>query len=177
MMEFRIKVVENGELTINLTLLYLLLKRGALLRGSYLYITTELASIEEFIKVILNHKDNDIPMVNFCPSDEPVIVYDVDSKLGELCSEIYKYFDDRCAACVIKVYSILLDSWLFDESSLVRLFETIIRYSLPTIFNNGSLVVTTCPDSYEDASRLDRGAYVKGIDLLRCFANDFLSSR
>ncbi len=175
-MEFKIKVIENGGLAINLTLLYLLLKRGALLRGPYLYVNTELTSIDELINVILNHKDVDVPTINFCPSDEPTMIYEVDSLLARLCSEVYKYFDDRCAACVVKVYSILFESWLFDEVSLIRLFEAIIRYGLPTEFSNGSLVITTCPANYEDVSRLAHGTYVEGIDLLKRFANDFLSS-
>ncbi len=174
-MEFRIEVLEGGELKVSLTLLYLLLRRGGLLRGPYLHVKTESASIEELINDVLTHKDVDVPSVNFCPSDEPVRLYGIDDVLGELCSEVYTYFNDRCAACVIKVFSVLSESWLVSEEFLVKLFQHAIKHGLPAEFFNGNIILTTCPANYEDASKLPPGSYLNGINVLKRFAVDFLS--
>lgn len=171
----KFKVIDNGDLRINLTLLYLLLRMGAFLRGPFLYLDIRPANIEKFFNEVLNSEGPGIPTVDFCPHDEPVRIYDIDDMLGQLCLEIYKYFNDRCVACVIKVYSILSENWLVNEELLLKIFEKIIKYGLSAEFNNGSIIVTTCPTSYEDASKLPSGAYVEGINILKNFIKDVLS--
>ncbi|MEM0505573.1 MAG: hypothetical protein QXH57_05140 [Sulfolobales archaeon] len=174
-MTTKFKVVDNGDLTINLTLLYILLRKGALLRGPFLYLDVQPTDIEKLLNEVLNSSGPKIPTVNFCPHDEPIRIYDVDDVLGQLCLEVYRYFNDRCLACAIKVYSILSENWLVSEELLIKIFEKIIKYELPAEFNNGSIVVTTCPTNYEDASKLIPGAYVDGINMLKNFIREVLS--
>ncbi|MCX8185916.1 MAG: hypothetical protein N3G48_02265 [Sulfolobales archaeon] len=175
-MGFRLKVLEDGELKINLTLLYLLIKSGANLDGPYLYVEGDPTTINYVLNGLSRYKDFEVPSIDFCPSDEPIRVYDVDEVLKDFCIEVYRYFNDRCSACAIKVYSIISESWLFSKEALIKLFEAIINHHLPTQFNSGCLVVAACPSSYEDASKLMPGAYLDGIELLRRFINDLLGN-
>ncbi|MEM2444716.1 MAG: hypothetical protein QW596_02300 [Sulfolobales archaeon] len=175
-MEFKLRILEDGELKISLTLFYILLKNGASLRGPYLYIGGRETNLNHIVNELSRVKDFEIPSINFCPSDEPVRIHNIDEVLGDLCTEIYRYFNDRCSACVIKVYSLISESWLINENDLIRLFEVIASYHLPTQFINGCIVITTCPANYEDANKLLPGTYLQGINLLRCLANDFLRS-
>lgn len=171
----KFKVVDNGDLRISLTLLYLLLRRGALLRGPFLYLDIQQTDIEKFFNDVLSSESPGIPTVDFCPHDEPIRIHDVDDILGQLCLEVYRYFNDRCVACVMKVYSVLSENWLVSEELLIKIFEKIIKYGLSAEFNNGSIVVTTCPTNYEDASKLLPGTYVDGINMLKNFIKDILS--
>ncbi|MEM0006461.1 MAG: hypothetical protein QW406_06320 [Ignisphaera sp.] len=161
-----IEIVDSGgRLSIPISLIYALLRRGyAKLKGRYMVIAQECVSLFTDIKLGLN---DIVPEVGFCPSEEPSII-DVDDVLKDVCLEVYRYFEDRCAACVIKVYSVVEEMWLIDEETLVELFNIARDHRLPLEWSTGSIVLTTCPENYGEAYReLKPGDYIKGLEKLR----------
>lgn len=162
---------EDGELRVPITLLYVVLREGCgRLVGRKLVVT----DVEKLVG--LQSVSETIPEVEFCPSGEPQPLYDVDEVLAQVCTEVYRYFPgdegSRCAACAVKVYSILGDMWLVNEDQLVKLLEIAKRYGLPIEWSKGNIVYTTCPPDYRDALSWEPGSYVKGLEKLRIAAKD-----
>ena len=153
----RFRIVDGeGNLLIPPSLLYTLLKHGARFEGPYLL-------VEELPKRL-----EEVPTVRFCPSTEIVPIDTDDPVLSSVCYDLYRYFEDRCAACAVKVYSVLGETWLCSEEVLIRLLDVARRYGLPVEWSRGNIVFTTCPEDYSRASReLRPGDYVKGLELLR----------
>jgi len=144
----KIKVLdEYGELLITLGQLYAALKNGAKLEGHYMVFEGEL--VEE-----------EVPEVEFCPSNEDIkfIVTSNEDPLSRICSETYKYFRDRCAACAIKVFSVLLNDWVINEDELLKIFEVSKKWDLKLEWRNGSIVLTRCEDSWSKALNIIRRA-------------------
>lgn len=161
-----IEVIDpNGNLSVPLSLIYILLRYGhAKLKGRYVIVTQEYAHLLADLKL---RPDDAVPEVRFCPSDEPKAV-DVNDVFKDFCVKVYKYFGDRCAACVIKVYSVVEDMWLVDEEKLVRIFDIAKDHQLPLEWSTGSIILTTCPENYDEAYRkLRPGDYVKGLEKLK----------
>jgi hypothetical protein len=161
----KMKVISDGELTIDLTLFYLLLKVGGVLRGQYIYVESGGKSVDELLSVVRGLKTSKVPTVGFCPAEEPKRLECVDA-LKNFCLELYEYLGGRCVACVIKVYSLIYDEWLVSEERLMKIFELSIKFNLPLYFNNGSIVITTCPSTYEEVVKLPTNAYVDGLRIL-----------
>lgn len=164
----RIRVIDSdGRALQRLTLIYAILRRRiGYLEGPYLVVRAVSVSIDD----IAFTEDDYIPEVTFCPSDEPE---ELDGEeLREVCIEVYKYFSGKCAACAIKVYSIVAEEWLVSEGDLIKVFEVSKKYGLPLEFSYGNLILTTCPESYELARNLPPGSYVRGVEKLREAVND-----
>lgn len=154
---------ENGDLVLPISALYALLRRKLCsLRGRYL-----VARGGPCIPSMLSLDEGDrVPEVSFCPAGEPDIVT-YGGVLGRVCIEVYKYFEDRCAACAVKVFSILGEEWLIDEDTLIELLSTARDYSLPVEWSKGCIVLTTCPEDYSVAKeQLKTGDYIKGLQRL-----------
>ena len=154
---------ENGDLVLPISAVYALLRRRQCsLRGRYL-----VAQEGPCMLSVLSLDEGDIvPEVRFCPAGEPkVITYG--GVLGRVCIEVYKYFEDRCAACAIKVFSILGEEWLIDEGTLVELLRTAKDHNLPIEWSKGCIVLTSCPEDYSIAKeQLKTGDYLKGLQRL-----------
>ncbi len=169
--EFRIELIDsNGDLRYPLTLLYILMKHGiAHIDGRYII----MKSTPDYIgNIEVEHKEI-VPEVGFCPSGSPEVL-DVDNIFRDICIEVYKYFEDRCAACAIKVYSILGEMWLVSEEELLKILDIAIEHHLPIEWFRGNIVITTCPESFEDAKMLKPGDYIKGLEKLRNALQKFL---
>ncbi len=153
----------NNNLAIPISLIYMLLRSGiAKLRGRSLVVSEDISTA----KLRLEASDI-IPEVKFCPEEMPSII-DVDDVLKNMCVMVYKYFEDRCAACAIKVFSILGNEWLVDERALVKLFEIARDFNLPLQWSMGCIILTTCPEDYgEVREQLKPGDYIKGLDRIR----------
>jgi len=179
-MSLRIEVVDDvGNLKVPLPILYALLRRGAAkLSGRYLEITSE--GIELLRNRSITEEDM-VPEVEFCPSGEPQpLDVDPDDPLAEVCADVYRYFpgdeSSRCAACAIKVYSALGETWLVSEKELVKILEVAKKYGLPIEWNRGNVVYTTCPPDYRDAQHYPPGSYREGLEKLRQAARELLES-
>ena len=155
---------ERGDLVVPLTLVYALLRRGlAKLSGRKMIILDPQAAAS--IKL---DPDDIVPEIGFCPAGEPEIIEIEDEVLNEVCMELYKYFEDRCAACAIKVYSTVGETWLVDEKTLIEILRVAKELYLPIEWSRGNIVYTTCPEDYNRArEELKPGDYVKGIEKLR----------
>ncbi len=155
---------ERGDLVVPLTLVYALLRRGlAKLSGRKMIILDPQAAAS--IKL---DPDDIVPEIGFCPAGEPEIIDIEDEVLNEVCMELYKYFEDRCAACAIKVYSTVGETWLVDEKTLIEILRVAKELYLPIEWSRGNIVYTTCPEDYNRArEELKPGDYVKGIEKLR----------
>jgi len=147
----KIKILsEDGELLISLGQLYAALRRGAKFEKHYIIFEGEL--IEE-----------EVPEVDFCPSGEDVknIVISDNDPLSNICSEIYRYYHDTCAACAIKAFSILLNDWIIDEKKLLKIFEVAKSQNLKLEWRNGSIVLTKCESSWTRALNVIRKAIIE----------------
>jgi len=147
----KIKILsEDGELLISLGQLYAALRRGARFEKHYMIFEEEL--IEE-----------EVPEVDFCPSDEDVrnIIINSNDPLSNICSEVYRYYHDKCAACAIKAFSILLNDWIIDEKKLLKIFEVAKSQDLKLEWKNGSIVLTKCVNSWIEALSIIRKAIIK----------------
>jgi len=152
---FRI-VDDKGNLLIPPSLLYTLLKHGARLEGPFIVVEKLPGAMEE------------VPTVRFCPSTEIRPIDTDDPVLRSVCYDLYRYFEDRCAACAVKVYSVLGSTWLYSEDVVTKLLDVARKYGLPVEWSRGNIVFTTCPEDYSEAyRRLRPGDYVKGLELLR----------
>jgi hypothetical protein len=160
-----LRVISDGELTIDLTLFYLLLKVGGVLRGQYIYVESRGESVDELLSSLESLKVSKVPTVGFCPAEEPRRLEGVDV-LKDFCLELYEYLEGRCVACVVKVYSLIYNEWLVGEEKLMKIFELSIKFNLPLYFNNGSIVITTCPSTYEEVQRLPPNAYRDSLRIL-----------
>jgi len=163
--ESRIEFIDsNGNIKYPLSLLYVLLKSGiAYIDGRHIVIKSDLSNIDS---IWLRYKGI-VPEVNFCPSGSPEVL-DVNDILKDICIEVYKYFEDRCAACAIKVYSILGETWFIGEEKLLKILDIAIEYQFPIEWSKGNIVLTTCPEDYETAKNMLRpGDYIKGLERLR----------
>lgn len=161
-------VDENGNLKIPVALLYALLRRGAKLSGRRLEVDpTRLLELSSGVP-----PEEMIPEVLFCPSGEPQpIDVDPEDVLGQVCADVYRYFPgdetSRCAACAVKVYSSLGETWLVDEGSLIKILELARDENLPIEWSRGNVVYTTCPPDYRDAVHYPPGSYREGLEKLR----------
>lgn len=141
---------EDGELLISLGQLYAALKRGAKFKKQYMIIEGEL--IEE-----------EVPEVDFCPSEEDIknIIINNNDPLSNVCSEVYRYYHDKCAACAIKAFSILLNDWIIDERKLLKIFEVAKSWDLKLEWKNGSIVLTKCTSLWSEALNTIRKAIIE----------------
>ena len=149
-------VDDSGNLMIPPSLLYTLLKHGAKLEGPYILVN------------VIPQNVSEVPTVRFCPSGEVQPLEVDDPVLLGVCYELYRYFEDRCAACAVKVYSVLGRMWMYPEDIVIKLLEVAKKYNLPIEWSRGNIVFTTCPEDYTQAREmLKPGDYVKGLELLR----------
>jgi len=159
---------ENGNLKVPLALLYALLRRGAKMKGRYLEV--EPSKLMELSTGV--SPEEMVPEVLFCPSGEPQpIDVDPDDVLAQVCTDVYRYFPgdetSKCAACAVKVYSTLGDTWFVDEEGLMKILEIAREENLPIEWSKGNVVYTTCPPDYRDAVGYPPGSYREGLERLR----------
>ncbi len=172
----RIEVVdESGNLRVPLALLYALLRRGARLCGRSLEVDP--SAVQQLASGL--SPEDMVPEVEFCPSGEPQpIDLDPDDVLSQVCTDVYRYFpgdeSSRCAACAIKVYSTLGETWLVSEEQLIKILEVAREENLPIEWNRGNVVYTTCPPDYRDAQNYPPGSYREGLEKLRKAARRLL---
>ncbi len=162
-MSIEIEIIgEDGSLKIPLSLLYALLRRNLIeLRDRKALISREAMNMELSLSDI-------VPEVGFCPSGEPEPIEVEDEILSSICTELYKYFEDRCAACAIKVFSTLGNQWLVDPETIITILDIAKEYHLPVEWSRGNIVLTTCPEDYDKAYKtLKPGAYIDGLKRLR----------
>ncbi len=133
----KLRIVDDeGELLITLGQLYTLLKRGIKFEGPYAEVEGEV-------------EEEEVPEVEFCPSEEDIAEVPKTASELNLCTEVYKYYGDKCAACAIKVYSIVMSEWVLDLNMLRKIFEISKKYDLKLEWRCGSIVLTHCSDSWK----------------------------
>ncbi len=163
--EHTIRVLdEDGNLTIDLTAFYILLKYGlARLYGPNMIIDgSDLIRAYNCLKRTTMPR---LPTIDYCPSDEPIKIHDLSDELSNLCTEVYRFLNDKCAACVIKVYSLAANEWLIDSKELVKLLDLSIEYNLSVEFRRGCIILSSCPSSYEEVN--NSYSYVDGLKVLK----------